>query len=296
MADQAELVFVRNYIKALASTPVKYPNDYQQPPQNSLKKVPILQVPLPPVPERKAESSTPAATSLNITVKSLKPTASFSLSVQSTDTISDIKTQLASQPRAPPADVQRLLLKGKALADTKLLKEYSIKDGDTVNLVVKPGFGWDPSSSNPTSPPTLAPSAAMQAPSQKFPSASTDDIPKLSTGGHRHGRTPSIVLSPSPSQVSLDPDEKIADINLTLDTSSIPTASSSPGTKSTYQTSLAEPGFWDRLYSFLRTEFTNDGDALLAFEDFLRAAKGNLTANEIAKIRDHVGVVGMAGT
>ena len=34
----------------------------------------------------------------------------------------------------------------------------------------------------------------------------------------------------------------------------------------------------------------------MAFEDFLCAAKGSLTASEIAKIRDQVGVRGMAGT
>lgn len=34
----------------------------------------------------------------------------------------------------------------------------------------------------------------------------------------------------------------------------------------------------------------------LAFEDFLCATKGSLTASEIAKIRDTVGVVGMGGT
>lgn len=45
-----------------------------------------------------------------------------------------------------------------------------------------------------------------------------------------------------------------------------------------------------------RAEFTTENDALLAFEDFLRASKGTLSASEIAKIRDHVGVVGMAGT
>lgn len=45
-----------------------------------------------------------------------------------------------------------------------------------------------------------------------------------------------------------------------------------------------------------RAEFPNEKDALLAFEDFLRASKGILTASEIAKIRDQVGVVGMGGT
>lgn len=45
-----------------------------------------------------------------------------------------------------------------------------------------------------------------------------------------------------------------------------------------------------------RSEFSNESDALQAFEDYLCASKGSLTASEIAKIRDEVGVIGMAGT
>jgi UV excision repair protein RAD23 len=33
-----------------------------------------------------------------------------------------------------------------------------------------------------------------------------------------------------------------------------------------------------------------------AWEDFLRASKGSLTASQIAKIRDRVGIMGMSGT
>jgi len=82
MADQAELVFVRSFVKAIGAQPIMYSDDYNQPPQNSLKKVPILpvrvrledrvswhvlkrnlsQVELPPVPERIRESSTPPGT------------------------------------------------------------------------------------------------------------------------------------------------------------------------------------------------------------------------------------------
>ena len=43
-------------------------------------------------------------------------------------------------------------------------------------------------------------------------------------------------------------------------------------------------------------EFASEADALLAFEDYLCASKGILTASEVAKIRDEVGVAGMAGT
>lgn len=44
-----------------------------------------------------------------------------------------------------------------------------------------------------------------------------------------------------------------------------------------------------------RKEFTTAADVHLAFEHFLCATKGSLTASEIAKIRDTVGVIGMAG-
>ncbi|KAG1729131.1 hypothetical protein EDB19DRAFT_1939123 [Suillus lakei] len=288
MADQAELVFVRSFVKVIGAQPIVYSDDYNQPPQNSLKKVPILPVELPPVPERKGEPSTPPAASISITFKSTKPPQSFTLAVQPTDTVSEVKALLASQPNAPSAEAQRLLLKGKALADAKLLKEYGVKEGDTINLMLKPGFEWDPTKapSSDTSPVKMKPS--------NLPEIQTPQ-PKLATG-HRHTRTPSIVLSPSPSIVSLEPEGKPHDIDLTLDTSLLPTASISRAARSSYQTVISEPPFWDRLYSFLRTEFSNDSDALVAFEDFLRASKGGLTASEIAKIRDHVGVVGMAGT
>ncbi|KAG1753585.1 uncharacterized protein EDB91DRAFT_405769 [Suillus paluster] len=307
MADQAELVFVRSFIKVIGAQPIVYSDDYRQPPQNSLKKVPILPVELPPVPERKGEPSTPPgrhnldanitdgyltrslAASISITFKSTKPPQSFTLAVQPTDTVSEVKALLASQPNAPPAEAQRLLLKGKAFADAKLLKEYGVKEGDTINLMLKPGFEWDP-----TKAPSPSNISSVKMKPSNLPEIQTPQ-PKLATG-HRHTRTPSIVLSPSPSVVSLEPEGKPHDIDLTLDTSLIPTASISRAARSSYQTVISEPGFWDRLYSFLRTEFSNDGDALVAFEDFLRASKGGLTASEIAKIRDQVGVVGMAGT
>ncbi|KAG2117263.1 uncharacterized protein F5147DRAFT_671956 [Suillus discolor] len=289
MADQAELVFVRSFVKVIGAQPIVYSDDYNQPPQNSLKKVPILPVELPPVPERKGEPSAPPAASISITFKSTKPPQSFTLAVQPTDTVSEVKALLASQPNAPPAEAQRLLLKGKALADAKLLKEYGVKEGDTINLMLKPGFEWDPTKS--PSPPNTSP---VKMKYSNLPEIQTPQ-PKLATG-HRHTRTPSIVLSPSPSIVSLEPEVKPHDIDLTLDTSLLPTASISRAARSSYQTVISEPPFWDRLYSYLRTEFSNDSDALIAFEDFLRASKGGLTASEIAKIRDHVGVVGMAGT
>ncbi|KAF8652376.1 hypothetical protein AX16_004404 [Volvariella volvacea WC 439] len=281
MAEQAEQAFIKAFLNTLSSQPIIYPDDYQQPPEDSLKKVPILPVEIPPPPEREQPTSsvTPSAT-ISVTFKSSKPPASYTLTVQPTDTISSIKAQLAAQSTAPPADSQRLLLKGKALVDNKLLKEYTIKDGDTINLMVKPGVDWDPTK----------PTVKKAMPENKL-SLSLDPTPKPT--GHRHQRIPSVVLSPSPS--SETPGQQEKDILLTLDAG----ASSSPvptETLTSYHETVAKPEFWERLRVFLQSEFSTEADALIAFEDFLRASKGSLTASEIAKIRDQVGVIGMAGT
>lgn len=288
MSEQAELTFVKSFANNLSSHPVTYADDFQQPPDKSLKKIPVLPVDVPPPPERKPQDPVPAG-SINITFKSVKPAQSYTLSVQPTDTISAIKAQLALLPGAPFADAQRLLLKGKALADGKLLQEYSVKEGDTINLMVKPGFDWDPAKTTPAiAEPTLQkPAGGGQITLLPEPTQS-----RTRSG---HSRIPSVVLSPSPS-LSPSPGEKIVDIPLVLDTSSIPAAPAAGVPQTSYHATLANPAFWEQLYTFLTSQFSNYGDAAQAWEDFFCASKGALSVSEIAKIRDHVGVIGMAGT
>jgi hypothetical protein len=152
--------------------------------------------------------------------------------------------QLATQPTAPPADAQRLLLKGKALADGKLVKDYNVKDGDTVNLMIKPGYHWDPSAPLPET--TSVPSRSL---SQSPELSLLDSKPKLV---FQHGRGPSIVLSPSPSHVSLSSENgKPSDIPLILDTSAIPTPSLTTEALSTHHNTIARPEFWENLRAFL---------------------------------------------
>jgi hypothetical protein len=182
--------------------------------------------------------------SISIIIKSLKPIKSFDLQVQPTDPISSIKSQLASKPGAPPASTQRLLLRGKALADGKLLKEYDVKEGDTINLMVKPGYDWDPTrtkelvldSSGDVSP----------VPAETPPLGASSDLKPVTQT--RQSRAPSIVLSPSPSSRNSPLLEtKPLDIDITHDSTA-----SSTRSQSTYHVRIANPVFWERMYSFLR--------------------------------------------
>lgn len=293
MAEQAELAFARTFLNTLSTQPVTYANDYQQALENSLKRVPIFPINLPPPPKRRqVESSAPSAalSHITLTFKSLKPPASYSLSVSPTDTIATIKSQLSTaHATAPPSDALRLLVKGKALADTKLLKEYNVQDGDTVNLMVKPGVSWDPT--KPKEP-------EIKQPQPKLPTESMSGLTVAGGGGaarkQRHSRTPSIVLSPSPSS-DIPGAGQEKDILLTLDSAADLPPKVPIETLSTFHDTIAKPEFWQKLLAFLRQEFTAEGDAVQAWEEFLRASKGSLTASEIAKIRDFVGVMGMAG-
>ncbi|KAF9525074.1 hypothetical protein CPB83DRAFT_860246 [Crepidotus variabilis] len=293
-AEQAERSFAKAFLNTISTQRITYADDYQQPSEHSLRRVPVFPVAVPPPPERKAhlEASSSSSASLSLVFKSLKPPATYTLSVQPTDTIATIKTQLATLPSAPPSDAQRLLLKGKALADGKLLREYTIKDGDTLNLVVKPGFNWDPSApSATTSEVDMASGQSQEV--KGFGSGSLDPNARPAASKGRHGRIPSVVLSPSPTPGSPSGQEK--DILLTLDTGAVPDSLPSPEVLSSYHETVANPEFWQKLHNFLKQEFTTDADVILAFEDFLCAAKGSLTPHEIAKIRDTVGVTGMAG-
>lgn len=202
--------------------------------------------------------------SISLVFKSLKPAATFTLSVQPTDSISTIKAQLSSLPSAPPADAQRLLLKGKALQDGKLLKEYNIKDGDTLNIVIKPGLNWNPTagagaapamSSNP-SPSSLSPLSSPNPPPpqpQGFGSGTLNPQARPSTttsSKGKHTRIPSVVLSPSPSLDSLRGTGVEKDILITLDSDPLPSPQSE--TLTTFHETVSNPDFWQRLYDFLK--------------------------------------------
>jgi UV excision repair protein RAD23 len=144
------------------------------------------------------------------------------------------------------------LFKGKALADGKLLKEYSLSDGDTVNLMIKPGVSWDPSAVRTTqsqSETSHAPSSLSPTPppTADMSSAKLNPDPKVSSTARKHQRIPSVVLSPSSSTDSPGLVDKPGDITLNLDGTPSPTGDA----LSTYHEVLANPDFWLRLRTFL---------------------------------------------
>lgn len=86
----------------------------------------------------KLESTTNAPSStIKVTVKTLKPASQFEIfNLQPTDTIATLKDRI-SQQRSIPIKLQRLLIKGKVLNDTKPLAEYAIAEGTVVHLMIK---------------------------------------------------------------------------------------------------------------------------------------------------------------
>jgi hypothetical protein len=192
-------------------------------------------------------------------------------------------------------------LKGKALQDNKLVKDYDIPDGATITIMSKPGI---PLTAEPTTEVLgLSPSPFSQA-----------DAPGGSPGTNpKHQRKlsdiPAVVLSPagSPGQTTpllagqslpLPPNPSYSPTHtqIPLDLNSFPIHSPSTPEQTPQHAVLASPEFWEGFYEFLQSQFSGKiEDANSAFEEFLLSAKNKLTPHEIARIRDRVGVIGMGG-
>lgn len=153
-------------------------------------------------------------------------------------------------------EFQRLLLKGKALTDSKLLKEYGLEDGAVVHLMLK--AGWDASPSLKSNVPPAETETSSQVPTLTL---TTDDLPS----------------GQSAKPQDLPPQS----------------AESQPHvTASSFHSVISDPSFWQELLTLCKSRFVYEADAANAFEEFLRAHKASLSASEIAKIRDTVGVEG----
>lgn len=269
-----EKAFARRYLDTIAARKVEYTPDYAPPLGDRPRKVPPVNAPVVAPPDMDVDEEAPkgeyicvssltADANVNLTVKSIKPPLTLSLSASLTDSVTDLKDLVAKQSGAPAADAQRLLLKGKALADAKLLKEYDLADGAVITLMIKPGA-------------TSAAAAPAPAPVQTTPIKT----PTPSRGGAPHLTITTPVEGASPSEI---PDG--------LDFDRSPECPS-PVSSKAFHTTAASPEFWQKVHDLCHSEFSQELDADTVFDTFLISMQGRLSASEFAKIRDVVGVTG----
>ncbi|OWT35392.1 hypothetical protein C362_06961 [Cryptococcus neoformans Bt1] len=269
-----ERAFIKRYTESLAGYTVQYPADFSAPLHERPRKVPAIAIPVadPPSADAMDVDAPSQDTVISLTVKSLKPSLTIPVTAQLTDTVSDLKTIISnSSASAPAPDAQRLLLKGKALTDTKLLKEYALESGATVHLIIK---------------------ASSAAPfSAATPSISTSDAtipPPSSVAPH----PPALTITTSVDESS----EAGTSMPLTLADQVAPPLGPQPEVSSaTFHHTISDPTFWQKIHALCVSEFDNEQEANSAWETFLVSMKGGLSAGEAAKIRDVVGVWGMGG-
>jgi hypothetical protein len=225
-------------------------------------------------------------TSVSLTVKSLKPSISITVTAQLTDSVADLKALVAqSSTSAPPVEAQRLLIKGKALTDTKLLKEYDLTDGATVHLILKP---VDKAASTPAITAPAGGSAVTSAIPAPTPSQIPQSDMSTSAASSSHPEPPSLTIT-----TSLDDSTPGTAMPLTVTDAVAPPLGPQPQVSSaSFHETVANPAFWQKLHALCVTEFTYENDADAAWETFLISMKGLLSAGEAAKIRDVVGVMG----
>lgn len=196
------------------------------------------------------------------------------MTVNVTDSVTQLKQLISKASSSAPApDSQRLLLKGKALTDSKLLKEYDITDGSIVHLYLKPAAAA--SASTPAASASTAPVGEPSTPRSSPPSPAP----------------PSLTITTS---VDDGPGTSIPLTN--YDLAAPPKGPQAEITSATFHRTLADPAFWQKIHAICVTEFEHGDEADSAWEHFLRAMKGKLSAGEAAKIRDVVGVRGECGS
>lgn len=228
---------------------------------------------------------------MNLNIKSLKPALKLNVEASLSDSVTDLKKQI-NAAGGPPANAQRLLLKGKVLADSKLLKEYDLADGATIMLMAKPGGASPPGGA-------VAPSPSDSIAAGGGAGATTGAAAG-SLGTKRDHPTLSPLQTPDPTT----PDAKQArnkpptpQLTVTTDGGEPGDLYESRGPPSPVQSTkfhsvVADPKFWQKIHALCHDEFEHGRDADDVFDTFLTSMKNRLTANEAAKIRDVVGVSG----
>lgn len=226
---------------------------------------------------------------IELTIKSLKPALSFKLSVPSTTSVGAAKALLsASDTSAPAPEAQRWILKGKAMGDSKLIKEFAIVDGAaTVNLMLaKPASGT-------VTPPVLdlptTPAAAEPAPAPSGPDP-------LSLGP-----IPALTLSTDPIPSPSNPTAPKLSIttNIGEGTDFLPPSAPLNGESEAFTSTIGDPELWIETYAMLLRRFGNDErgerEAKKVWEAWLMGARSWIEPGTKALIRERCGISAMGG-
>lgn len=225
-----------------------------------------------------AADKTDAKVQLNI--KSLKPALKLTVESSLSDSVADLKTQITAAG-GPPADAQRLLLKGKVLADSKLLKEYDLADGATITMMAKPGGASPPVAPSPSETlPTGAATSGSLGAKRDHPTLAPLQTPDPTTP-----ERPSQNKPPTPQLMVTTDGGEPGDLYDNREPAS-------PVQSTRFHDGIANPEFWQKIHAVCHDEFGQGRDADDVFDVFLTSMKGRLSASEAAKIRDVVGVSG----
>ncbi|GAA5964680.1 hypothetical protein JCM21900_000329 [Sporobolomyces salmonicolor] len=258
----------------LATQKLRFPSAYVPPLEDRPKKATLVNVPVCDPPSiTPADDAAPSTERISLTIKSLKPPLTFSLSATPTATISSLKAQLsAADETAPPPEAQRWILKGKAMGDSKLLKEFAIQDGTVINLMV--------TKTGPATPSTSSPSAADPA---DAPAPSNSAVPALTLS------MPS--SSSNPPQLSLKTDLD----SLPLATSTSADNPSVTGSSEAFLASVSSPELWQDVRDVVEKRFPNGGEAQKAWEAMFSGCQQWISPNQKALIRERVDYSAMGG-
>lgn len=163
------------------------------------------------------------------------------------------------------------------MGDSKLLKEFPVEEGSTINLMIT-------KTASPA--PTPSPSGAEDP-------SDSPAVPSLTLS--EPAAAPSSSSTPAPPQISLQTDLD----NLPLSTSSSTTenpASTHPGLSDTFLSTVSGVELWNDVREVCEKRFGKDSnEAQKAWEAMFSGAREWISPNQKALVREQVGFSAMGG-
>ncbi|KAI9020867.1 ubiquitin-related domain-containing protein [Phycomyces nitens] len=134
-----ESQFIQNYLGALSSRSVRFGQDFN--PRAilhlRLKRKPDSSAKIEPEPKVLKTTKDDDEENLQVTIKIVKPASQFVIArLSPDDTVATLKKRIYQQQSAYPVGRQRLLIRGKVLADNKKLSDYGVADATVIHLML----------------------------------------------------------------------------------------------------------------------------------------------------------------